>query len=135
MRKAWFLAAATAASLAVAGLPQAHAASPKPGTPAYIERDVANIQAAYGRGVTQPQTPGYLPAITSDAVNLELAQLEAQAGRPDHPSATLGALIPEGVGDPSRNGWADHRGRQVPVSFAAADGALLQGTLFAPLPH
>jgi hypothetical protein len=110
------------------------ATTPKPGSAAYVERDVQNIEAAYGRGVEQLQRPGYLPALSEDALELELSQLKAQAQRPTHLSATLGMAVPEGVGNPDRNGWAGHRGVEVPVSFDAYDGALLQGTLFAPLP-
>jgi hypothetical protein len=101
----------------------------------YIERDLQNIDAAYGRGVKQLETPGYLPALAQAGVELEAAQLQAQAGRPTHPALTLGDLVPEGVGNPDRQGWAGRRGEEVPVSFTAYDGALLQATLFAPLPN
>jgi len=113
--------------------PAAVTSGPAPGSPAYVERDVANIEAAIGRETTELQQPSYLPGLTEGAVRTELAQLEAQAGRPTHPSVTVGALTPEGVGNPDRDGWAGTRDREVPVSFTADDGALLQGTLFAPL--
>ena len=93
------------------------------------------MEVAYGRGVKQLETPGYLPALAQAGVELEAAQLEAQAGQPTRPALTLGELVPEGVGNPDRQGWAGRRGKELQVSFTADDGALLQGTLFAPLPN
>jgi hypothetical protein len=106
---------------------------PRAGTPPYYARDLRNIEAAYGRGVAQLEDPSYLPALTRDAIELEASQLESQAERPTRPAVTLGAAIPEGVGNPDRDGWAGHRGAMRAVSFTAYDGALLQGTLFSPL--
>ncbi|HVT20450.1 MAG TPA: hypothetical protein VHE57_03560 [Mycobacteriales bacterium] len=128
------LLALTAATPALAAAPDAPH-SPAPGSRAYVERDVRNIQAAFGRGFTQLQEPGYLSSVSRDAVALELADLEAQANRPDRPALTLGNAVPEGVGNPDRDGWSGTRGRITPVSFTAYDGALLQADLFTPLPH
>jgi hypothetical protein len=108
---------------------------PAPGSPAYVERDVRNIQAAFGRGFAQLQEPGYLTSVARDALALEVADLEAQATRPDRPAVTLGNAVPEGVGNPDRDGWSGPRGRITPVSFTAYNGALLQGHLFTPMPH
>ncbi|HVT64543.1 MAG TPA: alpha/beta hydrolase [Mycobacteriales bacterium] len=113
----------------------APSAAPAPGSAAYVERDVRNIQAAFGRGVAQLQEPGYLTSVARDALELELADLAAQATRPDRPALTLGNAVPEGVGNPDRDGWSGTRGQITPVSFPAYDGALLQGHLFTPLPH
>ncbi len=126
------LAVSAATAPAALGAP---ASSPKPGTSAYFARDLRNIEAAYGRGVAQLETPGYLPALTRDAVGLEASQITAQAGRPTRPALTLGNAIPEGVGNPDRDGWARSRGEMHPVSFTAYDGSLLQGAVFSPLPH
>lgn len=136
------IATATALLFALCGLagpavvaaPSARGA-PTPGTPAYFARDLRNIEAAYGRGLGQLETPGYLTVLTRDAIELEASQVTAQAMRPTHPAVTLGNVIPEGVGNPDRDGWAGRRGEMRPVSFVAYDGALLQGTLFSPLPH
>ena len=119
--------AATSASAAPAG--------PSPGSSAYYARDLRNIEAAYGRGLEQLEEPGYLPAVARDAIELEAGQAAAHASRPTQPSLTLGEAVPEGVGNPDRDGWAGQRGEMRRVSFTAYDGALLQGTVFSPLAH
>jgi hypothetical protein len=111
---------------------------PQPGSPAYLQRDNANIAAAFGRETGpqgQIQDPDYLPTVTGAAASTEAHQVDGQLSRPTRPAITLGAVIPEGVGNPYRSGWAGHRGQLVPVEFPAGDKALLQGDLFAPLPH
>ena len=109
--------------------------APQPGSVAYMQRDLANMEAAYGRNFEQLEEPGYLPAVAADGVQLEVAQIEAAAGRPTEPSVTVGAAIPEGVGNPDRDGWSGTRGVMTAVSFAADDGAVLRGTVFSPLAY
>jgi hypothetical protein len=137
MRPRRWVTAALLAVLSATAAPviAAAPAGSSPGTPAYFARDLRNIEAAYGRGVTQLETPGYLPALARDGIELEASQLAGQAQRPMQPALTLGEAVPEGVGNPDRDGWAGTRGEMVPVSFPAYDAAVLRGTLFAPLPH
>ena len=75
------IALSAVAAPALAVVPAA-SPTPAPGIAAYVERDVRNIQAAFGRGFAQLQEPGYLTAVARGALLLELAQLEAQATRP-----------------------------------------------------
>ena len=135
MIAAALLALTTLAVPALAAPPTHRDISSTPGSAAYVERDVRNIQAAFGRGFVQLQEPGYLTSVARDALALELAQLTAQASRPDRPALTLGNAVPEGVGNPDRDGWSGTRGQITPVSFQAYDGALLQGHLFTPKPN
>jgi hypothetical protein len=129
------LAAALAAgptSYAVAGERRA----PAPGSPEYVARDLQNIDDADGR-ITDVQlaNPAYLPALATEIPTLALAQLLEQAASPTRPSITAGAVVPGwNVGNPLRAGWDGTRGRALPVSFTNRFGALLRGTLHAPLP-
>ncbi len=113
----------------------AQANTPTPGSSAYIARDVANMAAAFGRDVEELTNPAYMTGLPPAVASTYLAQLQAQAADPADPALTGGAVIPGwDVGNPLRAGWAGARGREVPVQFTAADGALLRGDLFAPLP-
>ena len=111
------------------------AAAPEPGTPAYVERDARNVVAAYGR-ITEQQlgNPAYLPALVEQSTLVGVAQLLEQAASPTRPSVTPGALVPGwNVGNPLRASWDGTRGRMREVSFTNRYGALLRGTLYAPL--
>ena len=64
-------AALVAAALVAAVAPQGVArTAPEPGTPEYVARDLANIDAAYGR-ITGPggqlDNPAYLPALVTES--------------------------------------------------------------------
>lgn len=114
----------------------ARADEPAVGSPAYVARDTENIADAYAR-VTDQQLgdPGYLPALVQQSTVLGVAQLLEQAATPDRPSLTAGALVPGwNVGNPLRAGWEGIRGRSRDVAFTNRYGALLRGTLWAPLP-
>ena len=64
------LAAVLALAATAGGAARAEEAEPAPGTPAYVARDLANIEAAYGR-ITGPggqlDNPAYLPALVAQA--------------------------------------------------------------------
>jgi dienelactone hydrolase len=109
---------------------------PAVGSPEYVARDTANIADAYGR-ITDQQLgdPAYLPALVAQGTAVGVAQLLEQAATPDRPSVTPGALVPGwNVGNPLRAGWDGTRGRMREIAFTNRYGALLRGTLYAPLP-
>ncbi|MHB1445990.1 MAG: alpha/beta hydrolase family protein [Acidimicrobiales bacterium] len=109
-------------------------AGPTPGSPAYMARDVANIVNAFGRNQAQLTSPAYLEGLPRDIASRWIAQMKTQAANPADPALTGGNLIPGwNAGNPARAGWAGSRGREVAVHFTDADGAVLSGTLFAPL--
>jgi dienelactone hydrolase len=111
---------------------------PRPGSLAYELRDLRNIADAYGR-ITGPggqlRNPAYLPALIAQSTVVGVAQLLQQAATPLHPALTAGALVPGwNVGNPLRAGWDGTRGRMQPVAFTNRYGALLRGTVYAPVP-
>lgn len=109
---------------------------PQPGSPEYVARDLQNIDDAYGR-ITDVQlaNPAYLPGLAVAIPTTSVTQLLEQVSTPTRPSLTTGAFFPGwNVGNPLRAGWDGTRGRSTPVSFTNRYGALLRGTLHAPLP-
>lgn len=116
--------------------PVAAGTGPAPGSAAYMARDVANMDDAFGRDVSQLSSPAYLAGLPPVVVSRWLAQVSYQSAHPGDPAFTGGNLVPGwNAGNPDRAGWAGTRGRQQAVHFPVADGAVLSGTLFAPLPH
>ncbi len=117
--------------------PVAQAATrPVPGSPTYIARDIANMEAAFGRQVMELEDPDYLIPFFENAAGLYGGQLAAQIQEPTRLSLTAGSLVPGfGAGNPDRESWPGNRGLEVPVVFTATDGAELQGDVFAPLPE
>jgi hypothetical protein len=132
----------TTATIVCAGtllVPQVAAASssssPTPGSPAYMIRDLQNMEAAFGRPINQLETPSYGPDFALEALSNYVTQLDAEATNPTRPSLTLGGLVPgAATGNPDREDWSGTRGVEVPVVFTASDGAALRGDIFAPLP-
>jgi dienelactone hydrolase len=113
----------------------ARADDPAVGSPEYLARDTQNIADAYGR-VTEQQLgdPAYVPALVSQSTLVGVAQLLEQAATPDRPSLTPGAFVPGwNVGNPYRADWDGTRGRMRDVAFTNRYGALLRGTVYAPL--
>ena len=109
---------------------------PEPGSPEYVQRDTQNIVDAYGR-ITDGQlgNPAYMLALNTEIPAVAAAQLLEQAATPTRPSVTPGAFFPGwNVGNPLRAGWNGTRGRELDVAFTNRFGALLRGTLHAPLP-
>ncbi len=133
------LALATVCSIAlVLASAPAQAASPEPGTPDYLTRDLANIADAYGR-ITGPggqlSNPAYLPALIKESTVLGVAQLLAQAATPTRPALTTAMTVPGwNVGNPLRASWNGSRGIITPVTFTNRYGALLRGDVFSPKP-
>lgn len=128
-----------ALAVVATGSPAASAApgDPAPGSPEYVARDVRNIADAYGRQ-TAPDgqlDPAYGLASIGSVGPLFAGDLLAQAARPGRPALTPGVAVPGwNSGNPYRADWDDTRGEMTPVSFTNRYGALLHGTVFAPLP-
>jgi dienelactone hydrolase len=111
------------------------ASGPPPGSEAYVARDVQNMVDAFGRNEEELTDPTYLAGLPPTVATAYLSQVAALAADPTDPSLTAGGLVPGwDAGNPDRAGWAGSRGVDVPVRFTAADGALLVGDVFAPLP-
>jgi dienelactone hydrolase len=124
--------------LALAGTGgSAHATGgPQPGSPEYVQRDLQNVADAYGRQ-TAPDgqlSPTYLAALQQQNPEY-LGQQSTQLGDPTRLALTPGQFFPGwNAGNPYRNTWSGKRGIAVPVAFTNRYGALLRGTVFAPLP-
>lgn len=133
------IALAASAALLFSSAPGvAQAAGPKPGSPAYLLRDLANITHAYGR-ITGPggqlRNPQYLRALVKESSARSVLQLRRQAATPTRPAITAGAIVPGwDVGNPLRAGWDGTRGVITPVAFTNRYGALLRGDVFSPKP-
>ncbi|KRB76582.1 hypothetical protein ASE01_15540 [Nocardioides sp. Root190] len=129
----------TTAALLLTGMPAATAEDdPKPGSAAYLLRDLRNVTDAYGR-ITGPggqlANPNYLPALVRETTLLTATQLLAQAATPTRLALSAGLLVPGwNVGNPLRAGWNGTRGLSKKVSFVNRYGALLRGTVYAPKP-
>lgn len=112
------------------------ASNPAPGTPAWTVRDVENQFCATGRQVDELTNPAFQESFDTQTPGLFLGQSLAMLGEPGHLHLTLGQLTPGGTtADPFRTlaAWtAAGRGRVRPISFAASDGAQLNGYLFEP---
>lgn len=130
-------AAGLAAALALGLASPASAEDPEPGSPEYAAADLRNIADAYGRIIGpggQLQNPRYLPALIRESTLTTASQLLAQVARPHRLALTPAMLVPGwNVGNPLRAGWDGGRGRMQEVQFTNRFGALLQGTLYAPL--
>ncbi|HEX3794725.1 MAG TPA: hypothetical protein VHV57_09520 [Acidimicrobiales bacterium] len=118
-------------------LPQAAnaATGPKPGSPAYIARDVQNMEASFGRPINQFEDLDYLPDFGAEALKLFATQVATQLQNPTRLALTAGNLVPGfAAGNPDRQRWSGTRGTETSVTFTAADGAALRGDVFAPWP-
>jgi dienelactone hydrolase len=128
--------ALAATALVAVTVPAGATSAPEPGTPAYITRDAANIEAAYGRVIGpggQLDNPAYLPALVTESTALNVAQLLQQVVSPTRPALTAGNVFPGwNVGNPLRAGWNGSRGLSRKVSFTNRYGALLRGTVYRP---
>ena len=112
------------------------AAGPQPGTPEYLQRDTQNMADAYGRNTQQQLgNPAYLKALQTEHGEVWLNQLAQQAATPTRLAITPGNVFPGwNGGNPLRRGWSGRRGLSVPVAYTNRYGALIRGTVFAPLP-
>ncbi len=119
----------------LAAQPASGSSAPAPGSPAYMQRDVQNMDAAFGRNLAQLEDPAYLPQFLLNAGSLYGSQVTTQLQNPTRPSLTAGSLVPGfAAGNPNREHWNGVRGQDLPVTFTATDGAALKGDVFAPLP-
>jgi hypothetical protein len=101
-----------------------------------MARDLANMADAFGRVRSEATSAAYLAGLPSAVASGWLAQVSYQSAHPSDPALTGGNLVPGwNAGNPDRSGWAGTRGRLQSVHFATAGGAVLSGTLFAPLPR
>jgi dienelactone hydrolase len=116
----------------------AHAAGPEPGSPEFIQRDTQNVADAYGRQTGpggQLNNPNFTQAIVAEHTEVGFQQLAQQAAQPNRPAITPGNVFPGwNGGNPLRRGWDGSRGQLTPVSYTNRYGALIRGTVFAPLP-
>ena len=133
------LALAVLAALLISAVPgAATSAEPRPGSLAYVLRDLGNITHAYGRIIGpggQLQNQAYLQALVRESSARSLEQLRRQAATPTRPVLTAGAIVPGwDVGNPLRAGWDGTRGEITSVAFTNRYGALLRGEIFSPKP-
>ncbi len=113
-------------------------AAPLPAAPAYVARDLQNMQDAYGR-ITGPggqlQNPAYLESLVAAGTADQTSQLLEQAASPTRIAVTPGRVVPGwNVGNPLRAGWNGTRGQSERISFTNRYGALLNGTVYRPKP-
>lgn len=101
--------------------------------------DAQNMIDAYGRIIGpggQVRNPNYVPALAAEGTRINVAQLLEQAAQPNRPALTPAVAVPGwNVGNPLRAGWDGARGHLRKVQFTNRFGALLRGTLYAPLEH
>ncbi|WP_344837386.1 hypothetical protein [Actinocorallia longicatena] len=119
----------------VLSAPAVAAAPPVPGSAEYQKRDETNQADAWGRTVGQLTDPLYLMAALARLGPVTFTTWMEQASRPNRPAITLQTLLPPAaMGDPLRADWAGRRGQSAEVAFKNRYGALLRGTVYAPLP-
>lgn len=131
-------AAACMAALIAAGAGTAGAETDPPPTPSYdVAADLAAMRDAYGRIIGeggQLQNPAYLPALVQESSAVTVTQLMLQLADPDRLALTPAVAVPGwNVGNPLRADWDGTRGRSREVAFTSRFGALLRGTVYAPL--
>jgi hypothetical protein len=112
------------------------AGNPAPGTARWTLRDLVNQFCATQRLEDEYANPAFVATFSSQAPALYAGQNLAMLLNPTHPHLTLGQLVPGATAtDPFRTlaRWtAAGRGRVIPISFPANDGATLNGTIFLP---
>jgi dienelactone hydrolase len=115
----------------------ARAAGPAPGSPEYLQRDLQNMQDAYGRQ-TAPDgqlSPAYVQAVPGGTNPGYLAQVAEQASNPTRPVLDPGQVVPGwNQGNAYRAAWPGTRGQRIRIAFTNRYGALLRGDVYAPLP-
>lgn len=128
------LSALLMAVLLVAAAPATSASDPEPGSPEWIERDLANVAASSGRLVDQHSNPAFHAAMAAATPGTFFGGLSDQLAHPDRPAATLGQLVPGGRNaDPFRLDWAQQgRGVAMPIEYHNRYGARITGTMWAP---
>jgi len=129
---------ALAAFISLIAAVPAHGAGPEPGSPEFVQRDNQNVSDAYGRQTGpggQLNNPNYTSAIIAEHTEVGFQQLAQQAAQPNRLAITPGNVFPGwNGGNPLRRGWDGSRGQITPVSWTNRYGALIRGSVFAPLP-
>src|SRR4051795_8288460 len=129
------LGAATVSASAAAT--STSAGGPKPGSPAYVQRDLQNIADAYGRQ-TSPDgqlSPTYVKAVNGQQGRQWADQFFGMSANPTRPALDPGQVVPGwNAGSPYRATWAGKRGLMEKVEYTNRYGALITGDVFAPLP-
>ena len=112
------------------------AGDPTPGTQAWTVRDEENQYCANQRLADEVGNPAFGAVFGEQTPVMYAEQNVAMFEEPGHPHVSLAQFVPGGTtSDPFRTlaRWtAAGRGRVKPVSFAASDGAQLNGYLFEP---
>lgn len=112
------------------------AGDPAPGTPAWQQRDAANMYCAGERMVDEYSSPAFGATFWPEGAAMYARQNVLMLTDPAHPHVTLEQVVPGGSEtDPFRTirRWkAAGRGRVSNISFPAADGATLNGHIFRP---
>ncbi|HET6873248.1 MAG TPA: hypothetical protein VFH70_00620 [Acidimicrobiales bacterium] len=115
---------------------QGPASYPPPGSAAWRLRDLENQFCATERLQDESTNPASALAFATQTPGIYASQNLAMLGQPGHLHLSLGQLVPGGsTADPFRTlaRWtAAGRGRAVPISFPATDGATLNGYVFEP---
>jgi hypothetical protein len=101
-----------------------------------VQRDNQNMADAYGRNTQQQLgNPAYLTALQTEHGEVWLNQLAQQAATPTRLAITPGNVFPGwNGGNPLRRGWSGRRGQRMPIAYTNRYGALIRGSVFAPLP-
>ena len=107
---------------------------PEPGSPAWIERDLANVVAATGRMQDQQSNPAFHAEMAARTPGTFVGGLSDQLAHPDRPMVTLAQTVPGGTtADPFRVDWAEQgRGVATPIAYTNRYGARITGTMWAP---
>ena len=112
------------------------AGDPAPGSQAWTLRDEENQYCANQRLADELGNPAFGGVFGEETPTMFAEQNVAMFGEPGHPHLSLAQFVPGGTtADPFRtlDRWtAAGRGRVKPVSFAASDGAQLNGYVFEP---
>lgn len=119
----------------LSALPAGSVFAQEPGSPEHQQRDLRNMQEAYGRNQAQASSPAFALAAREEFGEVLLGQLAQQAAAPGRPALTPGNVFPGwNGGNPLRRGWDGRRGLRVPIAYTNRYGALIRGNVFAPLP-
>lgn len=128
------LSALAMAVLLIVAAPASSSSDPEPGSPEWIERDLANVAASSGRLVDQHGNPAFHAAMAAATPGTFVGGVSDQLAHPGHPAVTLGQLVPGGrTADPFRLDWAQQgRGVATPIDYRNRYGARITGTMWAP---
>ena len=120
------------AGLLVAAAPAAQ--GPEPGSPDWVQRDLANVAASSGRMVDQQTNPAFHAAMAAHTPGTFVGGVSDQLAHPDRPMVTLDQTVPGGRNaDPFRIDWAQQgRGVSTPIEYTNRYGARITGHMWTP---